>query len=449
MKSIYKGIFFLLGLFMFNTAVKGQGCSSILVEAVGANPQMGAYNYFGIRVTLLNPHYDNITVTGFIHRDMDEEGNQDHPFTLTVTAGTTVTETPINFYQTDPASGASVTIASISHCPANEIYASYAGVTIAYELDNNMLRFNSGEDLYAVINQLDEDYENHNTAYESNYDPNLTSEQMDDIDDQTGFDDMYTFRVFENFFPGFLTKRRQLEIMEDNWLNNNFSGTDPDDVDFTFGDAENTIYSSNYTVKVGNDVYQLTSSGLWINGALQSRINGGNNGLKASMAAVATNPVNVFGLLREDYDAAPRTSVVTDDNLNLAADILGDGCKSNKQDAVFHEAGDTRFKIKVAINGFWAVSMVKGKVKHFKRKNGHWKKKRAKMAVYAAGSVYNNSCAHLFDFSQRKPVSGWVNRKHVTTRRGQGGIVWRTWPQQLGASFEAQAGYTGGVILNF
>jgi hypothetical protein len=161
--------------------------------------------------------------------------------------------------------------------------------------------------------------------------------------------------------------------------------------------------------------------------------------------------VNVFGLLREDYDAAPHPSVVTDGNLDLATEMLGGGCKSNKQDAVFFEDGDTRFKIKVAINGFGLLSMVKGKVKHFKRKNGHWKKKRAKLAVYAAGTVYNNACNDAFGFSQRKPVSGFKNRKHLTTRRGNVGVgvIWRTWPQQLGASFEAEAGYTGGIILNF
>lgn len=70
-------------------------------------------------------------------------------------------------------------------------------------------------------------------------------------------------------------KRAELESIENTWLSNNFNGTDPDDVDLTFDDAENTIFNSSYSFKIGTDVYQLTSTGMYKNGILQDE--GGNS----------------------------------------------------------------------------------------------------------------------------------------------------------------------------
>jgi hypothetical protein len=448
MKSIYKSILLLLGLFMFNVVAKGQDCSSVLVEAYGMNPQTGAHNFFGVRVTLLVTHHSDITVTGYIHRDVDEEGNQDHPFSLTVSAGNTVAETLPGFYQTDPASGASVTIASISFCPANEIYANYAGVSIVYEVDNNILRFSTAADLNTVINQLDEDYENYNTEYENQFDPNLSEEELDEIDEQQNFDEFHTFRVFENLFPGFTTKRRELEVMEEAWLNTNFESGDPDDHDLTMDDAENAVFSNNYAVKVSSDVYELTNDGLYINGQLQASVNGNyNNGIMA-VTTLENNPLDVSGVLGYSEVNNSGPSVGSDDYFSWNPQNLGGGCKSNKKDKDFHVHGDTRFKIKVALNSTWIRSSAKGKVVHFKKKNNGWKRKRAKMAVHVGGTVYNNECSDSRTFSYRDPTSGLKKRKQLKVKYWQPGIIWRTEPEKLGASYESP-GYAGGVRLIF
>ena len=59
-----------------------QECSTVTVEAFPMDPQSGQYNYFGVRVTLAQAYTQDVTVTGYIHKDADEWNNQDHPFHL-------------------------------------------------------------------------------------------------------------------------------------------------------------------------------------------------------------------------------------------------------------------------------------------------------------------------------------------------------------------------------
>ncbi len=142
--------------------------------------------------------------------------------------GQTTSQTDLDYFHCTPSSVLEVTITSVSPCP--EITSTYAGVTITYEIGNNILRFNSSDDVNTVLDQLDADYENYNDNYENQY-PNLTEDQLDDMDAQTGFDEFQTFRNFENLFSGFSSKRAEVENTETDWLNNNFESTDPDDID--------------------------------------------------------------------------------------------------------------------------------------------------------------------------------------------------------------------------
>lgn len=117
MKKIFKYFFILLNLFFLSKSIFGQDCPTVNAEAFPMNPQTGQYNYFGVRVTLGFIYDQDVTVTGYIHAAEDEENNQDHPFSLTVTAGNLTSETDDDFYQTGPTDGASVTVASITPCP--------------------------------------------------------------------------------------------------------------------------------------------------------------------------------------------------------------------------------------------------------------------------------------------------------------------------------------------
>lgn len=200
---------------------------------------------------------------------------------------------------------------------------------------------------------------------------------------------------------------------------------------------------------MGADTYELTGSGMYVNGVLQAAINGSPGGIMASTTTVVNNPLDVSGVLgyTETHTSGPSTG--TNDDLNWNPQIMGPICKSNKKDKDFHVYGDTRFKIKVAINSTWIRASAKGKVVHFKKKNGNWKRKRTKMAVYVGGWVYNNECNDALNFSERDPYSGWKKRKQLKVKRWQPGAIWRTNPLELGANYLTESGYQGGVILNW
>ena len=85
MKKIY-GILFLIALVGFKTNLQAQTpCDAVTVIALPQDPQSGAHNYFAVRATLTQAFGQDVTVTGFIHKDADENNNQDHPFSITIT----------------------------------------------------------------------------------------------------------------------------------------------------------------------------------------------------------------------------------------------------------------------------------------------------------------------------------------------------------------------------
>lgn len=273
MKKLF-GLVIVIVLFL-----SGKLQSQITVEAFPRNPQTGQYNYFGVRVTLSQTYSENVTVTGYIFDDGSY--NTNNPFTLTVTTGNLIAETDDDYYQTSPAENAAVETATIS--------TAYAGATIIFEVNNNILRFANFSDINAVINQLNDDYEDNYAAYDSQIDTSLSVAQLDSIDEVNGFNPRITYRNFEDLFPGFSSKRAEVEDIEADWLYNNLSGTNPSDVDLTYDDAINSICNTDYSFKIGNDLYQITSAGIYINETLQddgggsvARVNIINNGLSIS-----------------------------------------------------------------------------------------------------------------------------------------------------------------------
>lgn len=286
----------------------------------------------------------------------------------------------------------------------------YAGVQITYETSSGMLKFNSVADVNTVIEQLNTDYETYNANYDNQY-PNYTADQLDSMDVINNFDEFRKFKDFENLLPGYFSKRGQIENTENTWLTNNFSGIDPDSIDLTFDDAENTIFNNSYSFKVGSSLYELRSEGLYVNGILQD--DGG-----ASMS---------FGTV----------------------------CKSNKKRKAFptFDNDTRRFKIKVAIHSIAVRSGVHGKVVHYKKKNGSWKRKRAEMAVSCAGTVYDGNCANSFQFTDREPNSGFRKRKQLATRRHtqaqppSNSTIWKTYSGEVASSFDTPNTSIAGTLL--
>lgn len=465
MKTIYGFVLVFMSLFAFSKVTQAQtNCAGISAGVFSTDPDN---IYYGVRVTLNQAYEQSITVSGNIISG--DPNVSPVAFSLTVSPGNLTQETQPSYYQTSPGTYASAVISTIT--PSNvtkngvnystqcnisgEITGTYAGVSIVYESSNNILRFNSLQDVNTVLDQLDADYDNHNDTYDNQY-PNLTADQLDDMDAQTGFDQFKPFRDFENLFSGFSTKRAEIENTEITWLNNNFGGLDPDDVDLTFDDAENTIFNGNYSFKVGNDIYQLTSTGLYINGTLQaSKIHKGEGSSIASERILQNGifknaSYSVPGHSTLNYGDIYSTAVYINNNSN--AEILAPGCSTNKKlkSPPYQPSGtERRFELKVAINSIGVRSSIKGKIVHFKYKNGKPKRARAEMAVGCQGYVYNTACISLGQKSKSKPETGYKKRSELKAKDWQVGTIWKTLSGEVSGSFATPEGYGAALPLTW
>lgn len=409
------------------------------------DPQTGQYNYFGVRASVAELQSSDVIVTGYIY---DEGGapNTNHPFTLTITAGDLTAETLVTFYQTDPTANAAVVLGSIT--------AYYAGVAITFDAANNRLKFNSTADVATVINQLDADYEAYNTNYENQY-PNLTAEQLDDMDDQTGFDEFKPYKDFEKLFTGFYSKRAELEALELTWLNNNFTGTDPDDYDFAFDDGENTIFNEGGSFQVGSDVYELTSEGMYVGGILIDDTNGlaslDYKSVSENSLAML-NPIHaksINGLMNMNI-----AGLFWNSNYYPKKQTAPNPCKTNKRLKIPIEPLNTnrRFELKVAISSIGVRNAVKAKVVHYKiGSNGKAKRARANLAVAVSGTTYYSNCAVRDYPSESKPNNGgFLRKKQLKVVDDEwGGTIWRTKTGELIGSFATSDGYTGSLPLTW
>lgn len=409
--------------------------AQINVEITYPAQQGGQYNYYGVRVYIDQPLTSSITVNGYIYDDGSP--NTNHPFTLIIPGGSVSAETESNFYQTCPACGAGASIGTIS--------TDYANVSVVYDVQSNILKFESAEDFNAVLEQLEADYETYNTNYESQY-PNLTAEQLDDMDVQNNFDQFKPFKDFENLFPGYYSKRSEVENIENAWLNSNFTGSDPDDTDLTFDDALNTIFNTNYSFKLGNIIYQLTSTGMYIGGVL-------NEDIGTISSTFDLNDLNLG-----DFNSVATYSVKSGPLLNEFSENLAPGCKTNKKDKIFptFDNDTKRVKQKVSITSVGIHSSAGSKIVYYKRNsNGNWKNARTDMAFTAGGTIYNRECTQTLQFSLRSPISDFKKRNRIAVRAKSNSnsqpsnVIWKTFSNQIGMTFELQNLATGSLILTF
>jgi len=255
---------------------------------------------------------------------------------------------------------------------------------------------------------------------------------MDSVDSVHNFDEFKPYRDFENLFSGFSSQRKSIETIESTWMYNNFSGTDPDEVDLSFNDAENTIFNNNYSFKVGSVVYNLTASGIYVNGVLQAADKS----------------------ILEEHSDRNLSGPSVDENDLLPNDFYTD-CKSNKKTTyryVYNNSTEM-IKEKVAITSIFFRSDVHGKVVHYKLKNGHRKRSRAIMEVNCAGTIYDGGCGYLFPFNDRFPISGFKNKRQMKTTRHSpaqfppgNGTIYKCFTTQVAASFTTPTIFSGTTL---
>jgi len=158
MKPIYFSI--LTFLLSFGTIVHAQSpCDAVSVEVIAPQWQTGQYSYFGVRVSISQPYYQNITVSGYIWDGPDDHGyNEDHPYTLTIPAGSLSAETSVDFYQTGPAAEGSANITSVDPCPNSQaqpqwVYQNVSNnITITYNYQLSVIGTDSSLNGNLLVN---------------------------------------------------------------------------------------------------------------------------------------------------------------------------------------------------------------------------------------------------------------------------------------------------------
>lgn len=282
------------------------------------------------------------------------------------------------------------------------IIVSYAGVNITYYPISHTLSFRNTSDVNTVLNQLDDDYENYNEAYENQY-PNYTDLQLDSLDSVNNFDELRPYRDFEGNFPGYTSKRSVFENNETNWLNNNMNGADPDSLDYTFDNSENAICNNNYSVIIAGKNYQWTASG-FSEGGIQP------------LTVTSPNFLSCFT------------------NYKL-------------KKYVYSSDQTRRCKMQVAINDCLIRGSAKTKVKSFRKKsNGKWVRSRIDFQVNIVGTFYDrSSCGALLNINKSK---GYYKRvKLKVLDREASGASWTQSGQIQGSFSSTVSGLSGTLIL--
>jgi len=263
----------------------------------------------------------------------------------------------------------SITGACVADGGNPPIIISYAGVNISYYTTSHLLSFNSTADVNTVLDQLDADYENYNTVYESQY-PNYTALQLDSLDSVNNFNQLQTYKNFEAKFAGLQSKRSVFENNETTWLNNNMSGADPDSLDYTVDNSENAICNNNYQFIIAGTTYQWTSTGLITVGGFQPLV-------------VNSPTLSCFS----NYRGGDPLWVYTSDR-------------------------SRKCKLKVAVNDCLIRGEGKAKVKSFRKKsNGRYVRSRLDMRIRILGPLlYENTCGLFQNIDQSKPAQGYQKR---------------------------------------
>ncbi|MEO1257469.1 MAG: hypothetical protein AAFZ15_01685 [Bacteroidota bacterium] len=245
-----------------------------------------------------------------------------------------------------------------------------------------MLVFRDMEHFEICADCLDQQYEAFNDAYEANY-PDTTPEELDEIDETTGFDEWEPYVVFESSLNhSSLRAKVERDIVA--WLDTPADllnwDDDPDELTPVMDESVRALLNEGGFAIVGRETI---SEEEW----------------------------------REE---------------NERSEKFFDDCSFlRKTKDYFYESDSPalegrRLKVKIKVKSGIVSSKLKGKTVHYKRKNGKWKRKRAHMRMVLNGPQQNGECNRRgfpwndFHSSYKKRKSRKVKDK-----------IWGTWREAL------------------
>ncbi|MFN3530561.1 MAG: hypothetical protein ACK417_11620 [Bacteroidia bacterium] len=123
----------------------------------------------------------------------------------------------------------------------------------------NVLSFNDFNHFLSVYTCLESAYEHWNDSIENEY-SSLNDDDYNQLWEDNGWDEDYQFVQFENHL-NHNSLRAMLATIEDAWMDDPDNMPDTDDYDFFDDDVMNTLWSADYNIKIGNNLYHIFPNG--------------------------------------------------------------------------------------------------------------------------------------------------------------------------------------------
>lgn len=253
---------------------------------------------------------------------------------------------------------------------------------------------------------LEQDYDTYNDQYDAQY-PNATAEELDALDEINNFNELAPYIAFEQGL-GFSSLRAKVENEVNLWLSStpadqiNFEN-DPDDQVPIDDDATRALFNENGLVILGSAVKSM-----------QDFENG----------TVFNNPLMLFGC---SFWKKRR----------LTFDFNNDPILVDRQ-----------LKVMIAVRSGIVSSKLRGRVRHFKKVDGNYKLRRAKLKIGAEGDTFDVRCSQTPQYWYK--YKGYKNRRRLTatshiTQLWREAITDRNDPRYLGNYCVANAYYLSDV----
>ncbi len=218
-----------------------------------------------------------------------------------------------------------------------------------FTTSGTMLSFPTFQDYENTINLLESQLEAHQEAFYSQYE-NLTDDELDDIEDSTGFEPQQPLIDFENQYGFSNSLRVKYNDLEEVWLNNEEldSLTDPDN-DILFDEVEQALWNEHQEVMIEGKVFafgklQATYEILDDFGTSLTKINNGED---------VSNDPNI---------------ITTEKNHSI--------CTTWRSKTSYHAYANRR-KVKktLLLRSVPWFTKTKGKITSYKKRRGRWRKR--------------------------------------------------------------------------
>ncbi|MBS1765717.1 MAG: hypothetical protein JSS90_12210 [Bacteroidetes bacterium] len=252
---------------------------------------------------------------------------------------------------------------------------------------DHILAFTDMQQFQDVYDCLDQAYETWNDDFESAH-SSLSDDDYNDYCDSVGFEDDQPLIDFESSL-NFYSYRKYMNGLEDTWLANGAdSASDPDNNDVLDDDILATMFSYDQAVMINDTIYWIDKKTGNIYGVTNSDCN--------LLAQLQANPA---GVAANNGAATANSSKVIMFPTTNGSECNQWGGKSN-----WHPySSDKKYKWTASFKFLpWSSTNIKGKIKSYKKKNGHWKKYRTGVEVHITGIYYDYQCSQNSTYDKDK-----------------------------------------------